>query len=100
MRGTAAALALATAVPLAQAQTGTHAPCDDPRPFAKLEEMIETHRGTSNEPDLRYLLALRHFVCDQLEVGNLLMPEATRLYDEEKHRIIKKWKMNPKELTF
>lgn len=82
------------------AQTGTHRPCDDPRPFEKLEAMVESHEGDPGQPDIKYLLALRHFVCDQLAAGNLLMPEATRLYDEEKHRIIKKWKMNPKELTF
>ncbi|MGB0218784.1 MAG: hypothetical protein ACPGJF_05575 [Sinimarinibacterium flocculans] len=84
----------------AHAQTSTHAPCSDPGPFETLKAMVESHEGDPGQPDIKYLLALRHFVCDQLEVGNLLMPEATRLYDEEKHRIIKKWKMNPKELTF
>lgn len=82
------------------AQTGTHVPCEDPRPFEKLEAMVKSHEGDPGQPDIKYLLALRHFVCDQLGAGNLRMPEATRLYDEEKHRIIKKWKMNPKELTF
>jgi hypothetical protein len=84
----------------ASAQVQTHAPCEDPKPFEKLKGWIEEYKGTNNEPDIRYLLALRYFVCEQIDAGHLRMPEATRLYDEEKARIFRKWKMHPEELTF
>lgn len=69
----------------------THTDCADPAPWKKLDELIAKHDGSVGGPDVRYLRDLRRFVCAQLEVGHMPMPEATALFDSEKDRIVKKW---------
>lgn len=87
-------LAVLLMLPLACALGQGTTSCDDPAPWAALESLREKNAGTDAEGDVQFLINVRRFLCDEAEAGRLPWSEAWTLFELQRERIIREWRMS------